>query len=149
MLGPVPMRGFSQNVTFILSRRRYERDHPRGERLARRLAEKLAGRGLEPSEVDIWRDGGWTFECAVGGHALEVVLVQNREQVWLLGIWPLKSPNFLIQVFSRRIHPAAPDCARLAQFLDEALRELGAAELRWRWDGHPENSDPERPISLG
>jgi hypothetical protein len=123
------MRGLSQNVTFALSRQRYERDHPRGERLARRLAEKLVGRGLEPSDLDIWRDGGWTFQCSVGDHALEVVLVQ-------------------IQTFSNRIHPSAPDCARLAKLLDEILRELGAADLHWRWDGHPELIDPERPTSL-
>lgn len=151
------MRGISQNCTFELEMDEPSSAHPRGGRLIRRVRKHLLRAGYEAARPDNWRDCGWDVECVLDSTPLQIVLavrLLDPERTWadsphwFIQIGPTRKAGLLSQLFARGPHPAVATCLRLAVEVDGALRSLGAENLRWRWDRHPEESDPEHPVPL-
>ena len=124
-----------------------EFEHPPGASIARLLRAALAMRGWGVSDIDNWRDGGWSVTCCRPASKLELVIskmVVGEE--WFLQIAPTYVPGLVGWLLSRPTS-APPDAIQaLAQDAFSVLSENGQfRDFMWCWDGPPEpdNSTPE------
>lgn len=122
-----------------------EFDHPPGAALMRRLASELAAADWNPSEMENWRDCGWSLVCRRGSSELEVSMAENPGGEWMLQVSPHRVPG-LSGLFGGKPSAAPDEVYELALTIHGALatmRSLGSP--RWRWDGFPEDgsSTPE------
>jgi hypothetical protein len=60
------MYGLSQNGRFRCEIVDPPEEHPPGERVAQLLVDELRRQELAPSDIDNWRDSGWSFDVATG-----------------------------------------------------------------------------------
>jgi hypothetical protein len=124
-----------------------EFEHPPGASIARLLKAALARRGWEVSDIDNWRDGGWSITCCRATSKLELVVAKMVVgEEWFLQIAPSHRPGLVGWLLSKAAS-APPDAIQaLAQDAHAVLSESGRFRgLMWCWDGPPEdgNSTPE------
>jgi hypothetical protein len=124
-----------------------EFEHPPGASIARLLKDALAKRGWEVSDIDNWRDGGWSITCRRPASKLELVIAKMaRGEEWFLQIAPSYVPGLVGWLLSKPAS-APPDAIQaLAQDAFSVLSENGRFRgFMWCWDGPPEegNSTPE------
>jgi hypothetical protein len=126
-----------------------EFEHPPGAAIARNLREALVQRGWEVSEIDDWRDSGWSFTCCRPALQLEVSIAKTsvgEVDEWFLQIAPTYVPGLIGRVLCKAAS-ASPEAVQvLARDLFAALSEIGQfGNFMWCWDGTPdeENSSPE------
>ena len=137
----------SQNLRFVaVVPKDAEFDHPPGAALMRRLSDGLADVGWNTSEMDNWRDCGWSVVCRRDSSELEVVVSQVEDGEWMLQVCPLQTPGLISGVFGGKPSATPDEVYGLALTIHGALstmRSLG--NPRWRWDGFPEDghSTPE------
>jgi hypothetical protein len=130
-----------------------EFDHPPGASIARLLRDSLAKRGWEVSDIDNWRDGGWSITCCRLPSKLELVIVKMAAgEEWFLQIAPTYVPG-LVGWLLKKQASAPPDAVQaLAQDAFSVLSENGRfGDFMWCWDRPPEagNSTPEPVSSQG
>src|SRR5262245_5226975 len=124
-----------------------EFEHPPGSSIAKLLQIALANRGWEVSDIDNWRDGGWSITCCRPASRLELVIgemVAGME--WFLQIAPSYVPGLFGWLFSRPASAPPDAILALAQDAFAALSDSGRFErFMWCWDGPPDeaNSTPE------
>ncbi len=130
----------SQNARFsvdIISDQTIE--HPLGGSIARMLMAGLATRGWEVSDVDNWRDSGWSFTCGRRTLNLQVVLAGTVDSSeWLVQIVPTFVPGVLGRLFGRRASASTALIFAVAQDVHSILLEEGGRDFKWCWDGYPE-----------
>src|SRR5262249_48275585 len=126
-----------------------EFEHPPGASIARLLRAALAKQGWEVSDMDNWRDGGWSITCCRPASKLELVIAKMAvDEEWFLQIAPSYVPGLFGWLFSKPAS-ALPDAIHaLAQDAFAALSDCGHfGRFMWCWDGPPDeaNSTP-RPV---
>jgi hypothetical protein len=137
----------SQNARFSGEAvRDSELERPPGASIARLLKDALAKRGWEVSDIDNWRDGGWSISCFRPASKLELVIAKMEVgEEWFLQIAPGYVPG-LVGWFLSKPASAAPDAVQaLAQHAFSILSENGRfRDFIWCWDGPPDrgNSTP-------
>ena len=124
-----------------------EFEHPLGASTARLLRDALAKRGWDVSDIDNWRDGGWSITCCRPTSKLELVIAKmDVGEEWFLQITPSYVPG-LVGWFLTKPASTLPEAVQaLAQDAFEALSESGRfGNFMWCWDGPPDevNSTPE------
>jgi hypothetical protein len=124
-----------------------EFDHPPGASIARLLRDALAKQGWEVSEIDNWRDSGWSISCCRRASKLELVIAKMAVgEEWFLQIAPSYVPGLFGWLFSKPTS-AQPDAVQaLAKDTFVALSESGRfGKFMWSWDGPPDEvrSTPE------
>jgi hypothetical protein len=121
-------------------------DAPLGQETARQLAAGLGEAGWTTSDVDLWRDTGWSFTCVRGTEQLELGLAATLRDEWVAQIAPSFMPGWFGRVF-RGKKPSASAQAMHALALDahNALTAMGFSELRWSWDRPPAAEQPSQP----
>jgi hypothetical protein len=124
--------------------------HPPGASIVKLLRDALAKRDWEVSDIDNWRDAGWSITCCRSAAKLELVIAKMvKGDAWFLQIAPSYVPG-LVGWFLRTPASAPPDAVQaLAQDAFLILSENGRfRNFLWCWDGPPEpgNSTPE-PVS--
>jgi hypothetical protein len=124
-----------------------EFEHPPGASIARLLRDAIAKRGWEVSEIDNWRDGGWSITCCRPASKLQLVIAKMVVgEEWFLQIAPSYVPGLLGRIFSRPASATQGAIQALAQDAFAALSGSGRfGKFMWCWDGPPDevNSTPE------
>jgi hypothetical protein len=123
-----------------------EFEHPPGASIAKVLKDALAKSRWEVSDIDNWRDTGWSMTCCRPESKLELVIAKMTVgKEWFLQIAPSYVPG-LVGWFLKKPASASPDAIQaLAQDALSVLSETGRYRgFRWCWDGPPEegNSAP-------
>jgi hypothetical protein len=126
-----------------------EFEHPPGASIARLLREALAQRGWEVSDIDNWRDGGWSITCRRSPSKLELVIAKMAVgEEWFLQIAPAYVPG-LVGWLLKKQSSAQPEAIQaLAQDAFLVLSESGRFRaFMWCWDGPPEpGSSTPQPV---
>jgi hypothetical protein len=142
----------SQNLRFVGDAAPdAEFGHPAGASIARLLKIGLAGRGWDSSEIENWRDSGWSISCKRDASMLEVSLAQltdNRH--WMLQIAPAAVPGVIGRLFGRSPSAQPTAVLDLALQVHAVLTELGQfCGFNWCWDDYPDEhnstSEPSQP----
>ena len=124
-----------------------EFEHPPGASIARCLRDALAKRGWEVSDIDNWRDGGWSITCCRTASKLELVIAKMVVgEEWFLQIAPSYVPGLVGWLLSKPASAPPEAIQALAQDAFAALSESGRfGNFMWCWDGPPDeaNSTPE------
>lgn len=133
----------SQNVTFVgEAQSDPEFDHPAGASIARRLEAGLRNAGWLVSDIDNWRDCGWSIECSRGDVRLEVSLALIDPGKWMLQVAPWKVPGPLGRLFGKRPSAMPADVLDLAKAVHAQLvQEARYSQFSWCWDGFPEEGN--------
>jgi hypothetical protein len=118
-----------------------EFDRPQGIAIAGLMRACLADRGWEASEIEDWRDGGWTFSCAQGQSRLDVILVKTAlEREWFVCIVPTRSHLLLGWLFGLKASASPEAVLALSVDVQSILAKRGRfSEFKWCWDGFPED----------
>ena len=124
-----------------------EFEHPPGASIAKLLRAALAKQGWEVSDIDNWRDGGWSITCCRPSSKLELVIAEIAPaEAWFLQIAPHYVPGLFGRLISKPAS-APPDAIQaLAQDAFAVLSESGRfSNFMWCWDGFPDemNSSPK------
>jgi hypothetical protein len=124
-----------------------EFEHPPGASIARGLRDALAKRGWEVSDIDNWRDGGWSITCCRTASKLKLVIAKMAVgEEWFLQIAPNYVPGFVGWLLSKPASAPPEAIQALAQDAFAGLSESGRfGNFMWCWDGPPDeaNSTPE------
>ena len=126
-----------------------EFDHPAGATLARLLKRELELAGWATSDIENWRDCGWSVVCDRGGKKLEVVVAALPDDGrWMLQVAPVFVARFIGRLFGRVSSATQTDVLSLAKEVDRVLKDSGhAGDALWCWDGFPKSgsatSQPE------
>jgi hypothetical protein len=107
--------------------------------LAESLVSACQRAGFACSEVDLWRDVGWTFDANVGAARFEIYFSRYREPTTLLAVAPQGRQSggdgHLLKLCSA-VH-------------DELARSAAIRNLRWMLGGPPERvAHVETPVLL-
>jgi len=134
----------SQNVRFLGEAAPDEEfQHPPGASIARLLKNGLSPRGWQTSEIENWRDSGWSL--SFDGHRgnMELVVAQlTVKSEWLVQIAPTYVPGLLGRLLGRVPSATAADVLALAKGVYEILSaNEGFGSFKWYWDGYPEEGD--------
>src|SRR4051812_45915380 len=86
-----------------------EIEHPPGASIAKHLQIGLTKRGWDVSEIENWRDSGWSIICCRATSKLKVVIAKMMsDHEWLLQIAPRYVPG-LVGSFLKKHPSATPD----------------------------------------
>jgi hypothetical protein len=137
----------SQNARFVgEAAPDAEFEHPPGASIARLLQDALAKRGWQVSDIDIWRDSGWSITCSRPASKLELVIAQMAVgEEWLLQIAPSYVPGLFGWLFGKPASALPDDIQAVAKDAFTALSDCGRfGRFTWCWDGFPDetNSTP-------
>lgn len=123
-----------------------EFEHPEGASISRFLRDALAKRGWEVSDIDNWRDGGWSITCCRFASKLELVIAKMAVgDEWFLQIAPSYVPGLFGWLFNKPASAPTDAIQALAEDAFAALSESGRfGKFMWCWDGPPDevNSTP-------
>jgi hypothetical protein len=117
-----------------------EFEHPPGASIARRLSEGLANRGWVASEIDNWRDSGWSIRCGRGASTLELTVAKGAEDdEWFLQIAPAYVPGIIGRLRNKPASATPDDIHALAMDTHDTLTASGRfGGFMWQWDGPPD-----------
>lgn len=134
--------GLSQNLLFVAAvLDDIEFDHPKGASLIRRLAADLSTAGWQPSEMENWRDSGWSVVCTRRQSRVQISFAGVGEHEWMLQIAPERVPGALSRLFGVNPSATSQDVYELAFAVHHALHNAQLLESpRWAWDRLPEES---------
>ena len=133
----------SQNCIFTAEPEKdAEFDNPKGATLARLLYRELKLTGWDASEIENWRDCGWSTTCERDGKKLEIVLAALPDNSrWMLQIAPLSVAGSVGRLFGRVSSATQADVLLLAKEADRVLKEQGGISYAlWCWDSFPKAS---------
>jgi hypothetical protein len=119
---------------------------PPGASIARLLRNALANRSWEVSDIDNWRDVGWSITCSRIASKLELTITKMAVgEEWFLQIAPSYLPGLIGRLF-RKAASAKPDAIQaLAEDAFAALSDSGRFEnFMWCWDGPPHEANSTR-----
>lgn len=140
----------SQNARFeVRSPTDPEFPHPPGAGLARLLFEELPNVGWITSDLENWRDCGWSFIVSSSQATLLIALSRwKKDDQWMLQIVPKKSAGLLNRLFGFKPSAGRSDISRLASVVHEILRSrANYRHALWRWNGYPaegvSNDEPQ------
>jgi hypothetical protein len=129
-----------------------EFEHPPGASIAKLLHRALANRGWEVSDIDNWRDGGWSIAFCRSVCKLELVIAKMPVgDDWFLQIAPSYVPGLVGWLLKRQASAPPDQVQALASDAFAILSEGGRfGNFMWSWDGPPNeiNSTPE-PVRAG
>jgi hypothetical protein len=137
----------SQNVLFRLAITEDKFAHPPGEPIAQKLAELLKPRGVSTSEIDNWRDSGWSIEVIYDGASYQIALAEAGDHsLWMAQITPLNQPGTIARLFGAKAIDRSPELFDLASIVHAALTEIGGTNVRWKIDGFPDDTSNTEPV---
>src|SRR5262249_41299475 len=125
---------------------------PPGASIIRALKNSLSKCGWQATEMDNWRDCGWSFNCYRSSSNAEIVLCQTVEPEWYLMITPIYVPGFIGRWRGKKVSATAAEVYSLAKEVHQYLSRHGFSFLKWIWDddpyknpnAHPEPPEPEK-----
>ena len=129
-----------------------EFDHPAGGSIARLLRDGLADDGWTASDIDNWRDCGWSISCTRKDSNLQIILAQMASvSQWFLQIGATCRPGFVGRLLGRRAAGGPNDILALAKDVASILsREDRFTDFKWCWDGYPEDDAcTSEPMAVG
>lgn len=141
----------SQNVRFSGRAPEVELEHLPGASIAKHFRDSLPSRGWDVSDVECWRDSGWSVTCQRPNSKLAIVIAKVGEE-WFLQIAPSYVPGFVGWLLRKRSSASAEGIQALALDVFSLLSESGRfQDFMWRWDGFPEpdSSTPCPTPALG
>jgi hypothetical protein len=118
-----------------------EVDHPGGLSIAKLLRSGLSQCGWAVTDLDNWRDGGWSIICEMSGAKLDVVVAKLvGEPEWMLQIAPSYSPGVIGRLLLKKSDSASPVAILvLAKDVHKILANQGGfTDFKWCWGGYPE-----------
>jgi hypothetical protein len=127
-----------------------EFDDPPGAWLANHLSGHSSQAGWQVSEIENWRDGGWSVACSKSESKLEFVVLRGKWE-WFLQVYPLKDPGFLRRWFGAVASATPAEVVSLSREIHRVLTDYErVSNLRWRIDGDPdgEHSTPEPMLEI-
>jgi hypothetical protein len=108
-----------------------------GRTLLRAIAVGLRAEGWSVSELELWRDCGWSFECGRADATMKVVLANAERELWILQCAPIRVPR-LFNLFSRKASATAHEVLELARAIHALIAKFeGCTDIQWQWDGMP------------
>lgn len=141
------MRTPSQNASF---RGRVQEDpdaHPLGLPIAELIHAKLKDDGHCPTEIDNWRDCGWSIAVDVEGAQIEVVLSgTNDEEIWMLQVSCANDAGVLARLLGKKFIDRSNEVVAISRLVHSALLSHGFTDQHWRIDGFPGDDDPSAPV---
>jgi len=120
--------------------------HPLGAALMRRLSTELSAAGWSITEMENWRDCGWSIDCRRSPSDLQVTLSWVRRGYWVLRVSPRRVPGAIGCLFGFKSSASPEDVHQLAVAVHQGLSALKyLCSPRWQWDGFPDDrhSTPE------
>ncbi len=136
----------SQNLLFSgLSPVMSDFEHPSGEGIAVLLRNGLRERGYSVEEPDNWRDAGWAIDVNVRETHLKIALCATiNPEEWMLQIAGDRPVGLLAWLFRKPEVDHSADIQRIAVAVHEILSEEEYDDLRWCWNGYPDD-EPSTP----
>ena len=126
-----------------------EFEHPPGASIARLMRDALGKRRWEVSDIDNWRDGGWSIICCRPPSKLDLVIAKMAVgEEWFLQIAPTYVTGLVGWLLKKKTS-ALPDAIQaLAEDAFSVLSETGRfRDFMWCWDGPPERgSSTPQPV---
>ena len=137
----------SQNVLFQLAINEDKFAHPPGEPIAQQLGQALKNRGIAVSEIDNWRDSGWSIDFVHGDAPYQIaVATVGEDNLWMAQIAPTNRPGVIARLFGAKVVDRSRELFDLASAVHAALIAIGGTNLRWKIDGFPDDSSTNEPI---
>lgn len=130
----------SQNCVFTATPAKdIEFEHPPGATLARFVGRELNTSGWSTSDIENWRDCGWSVGCGRAEKKLEIVLAPlPNDDRWMLQVAPKSVAGIVARLVGRTSSATQADVLSLAAEVDRILKKSGLArEILWCWDGFP------------
>lgn len=130
----------SQNCVFTARHAKdAEFEHPAGAMLARLLERELKAAGWATSDIENWRDCGWSVDCEREEKRLTVVVsALPDDSRWMLQVAPRSVAGFVGRLFGRTSSAAQSNVLRLAREVDRILKKSGQTDdTLWCWDDFP------------
>ncbi len=125
--------------------------HPAGASIARLLRDRLTDRGWTASDIDNWRDCGWSIACIRGDSHLEIVVAPMADvSQWFVQIAAEYRPGIVGRLLGKRATAGPNEILALAKEVAGILLAEGQfTDFKWCWDGYPEDaactSEPAAP----
>jgi hypothetical protein len=115
-------------------------DRP-GKSIAALLASALIKQGWATSDLDCWRDCGWSFTCRRAAASLELVIAEATGE-WFLQIAPSYVPGLAGRLRKKPASASADDVQALARDVFAVLSEGERfSQFKWCWDGFPQETN--------
>jgi len=133
----------SQNATFSGDvPQDYEFEHPPGAWLARYLAKEISAAGWQPSEIDNWRDCGWSVVYSLKAAKLELTVAAMGSDGWALQVSAFDRPGMLRRFFGAKSSATESDIFSLANVAHDVLEKSSCfTDIRWLADGLPDEKN--------
>ena len=144
------MKNATQNVAFV-GRDPDDKgvDHPVGYGIAHLLHDAVNQPNLIVSEIENWRDIGWSFRVGnVNQNQIEIGLTGTfGENLWLARICSRKRPTLYGWIFGNQSPDQASEIYDNSIAIDGVLRSNDFTDICWRLNGQPMiQHDPPHPI---
>lgn len=136
----------SQNVVFVGLDVIGAPEHPRGIGIARLTSEKLHGQGYNVTQLENWRDCGWSFSLLAGEATIEIVVSSlAKAGEWIIQVSSADRPGPLARLFGSKKIDRSSELFDVASAVHQILAAGGFSNLRWCGDGFPDPraSSPE------
>jgi hypothetical protein len=136
----------SQNAVFVGPVSVNNVEHPRGGGIARLISTGLPTHGYRSSQIDNWRDSGWSISLNVGDATLEIIIASLATVgEWMIQVASADQPGWLARLFGARPVDRSPELFDVASTVHRILVGAGYRGFRWCADGFPdsEGSSPE------
>ena len=121
---------------------------PPGHGIATDIARALSSDGWQVSAPDNWRDAGWCLTCNRDQDELEIALALMDETRWMLQVAPSRVPGFLGRLFGSSNSATPTACKDLAESANAVLLSPQHSEVKWCWDGFPDESEDAAPMPM-
>jgi hypothetical protein len=100
------------------------------------LSSELPAAGWHPSEMDNWRDCGWSVLCHRGSSELVVVVFWIQRGYWILQGSPRRVPGLIRGWIGSKPSATSNGVQELPLAVHHALSILQYfGYSQWRWDG--------------
>lgn len=108
-----------------------------GDEIARAASSACAAEGFEVSNIDLWRDVGWSFNARFNRQAFEFYYARHAEGVLLAVAPPVQGS--IARLFGSKPTTSTLDLMRLCRIVHGVLERIPAVtDIRWMLGGPPE-----------
>jgi hypothetical protein len=105
-----------------------EFEHPPGASISKFLRDTLLKRGWQVSEIENWRDGGWSIKCSRPPSELELVIAKMAVgEEWFLQISPTYVPGLVGRLLKKQVSASPNAIQALAQDAYSILSQGGSS----------------------